>query len=35
MSKDISKAIRELIKAGMVAERRTKVIDYTRRELIG
>ena len=34
MSKDISRAVRLLIKNGMVAERPVKVINYTRRELI-
>src|SRR5215203_5919892 len=34
MSKDISRAVRLLIKEGKVAERPTKVIDYIRRELI-
>jgi hypothetical protein len=34
MSKDVSQAVRQLIRAGLVAERRVKVIDYTRRELL-
>jgi uncharacterized phage-associated protein len=34
MSKDISRAIRNLRKDGKVTERRVKVIDYDRRELI-
>jgi hypothetical protein len=34
MSKDVSRAVRFLEKQGRVTERRTKVIDFTRRELI-
>jgi hypothetical protein len=34
MSKDISRALRYLRKEGFVTERRVKVIDYVRRELI-
>jgi hypothetical protein len=34
MSKDVSRAVRLLIRESKVAERRTKVIHYTRRELI-
>lgn len=34
MSKDISRAVRQLMKEGLVAERPVRVFDFTRRELI-